>query len=409
MTTADDAREIFDPREPDHTRDPDPYLRAARERCPVSTPRPGLHVLALDEDVRAVLADPARFSNRGNFSIDAQDVQLPHTVITMADAPLHTELRARLRSSFAAPRLRRMRPRVEEIASAGLAALPADGEVDLYDRYIRHLPVTVLYAFLGIPRESWSEAEVWADVIVATVPAPTHHLPEFGRLLGLLGGLVAERRAQPGERREDVLDTLCSTPAGGREMTDPEVVSHLFQLVMAGTDTTRSLIVNTVWRLLEDPALWEAVVADRRLLAGAVEESLRLDSPAQFVVRTATEDGMVRGCPVAAAEKVYLSLQSANHDEQRWGSNADRFDPGREDVLEHVAFGRGIHTCLGAPLARLEAEVVVGALLERYPAMRLSPRARWEGVDGTITRRPRELHVQLVPGGPTPPGAAPSR
>lgn len=397
MTTVDSA-EVFNPFDAAHVRDPDPHLEAARARCPVSRPRPGLHVVAADEDVRAVLADPATFSSRGNFSIDAEDVQLPFTVLTMADVPLHTELRERMRRSFAPRLLRRLAFRVQEITSSAVGNLPASGEVDLYERCVRYLPMSVLYAFIGVPPEMWSDAQEWADAVVAVVPDPPHEMPEFTRLMGLLASVVARRRADPERRSEDVLDNLCFAEPGEREMSDLEVVTHVFQLLTAATDTTRGLISSCVWRLLEDPVRWDAVVADRSLLPNALEESLRLESPAQFMVRTADEDGSLHGCPFSAGEKVYLSLQSANRDEARWGQSASTFDMGRADAVEHVASGRGIHTCVGAPLARLEARTAISTLMDRFPGMRLSPRATWTDVAASISRRPREVLVDLAPG-----------
>jgi cytochrome P450 len=157
------------------------------------------------------------------------------------------------------------------------------------------------------------------------------------------------------------------------------------------------LISNCVWRLLEDPDRWDVVAANRDLLPAALEESLRRDSPAQFIIRSARTGGVLCGCPVEPGDKLYLSLQSANHDERRWGDDGDVFDSARQDVTGHLAFGRGIHACIGAPLARIEGLAAVGALLDRFPNMRLSRRAVWTNVEGAITRRPTEVLVDLVP------------
>jgi cytochrome P450 len=386
----------FDPHDPDHVRDPDRHLQTSRAHCPISTPQNGLHVLVKDEDIRLVLADPDSYSSKGNFRTGSDDSGTPFTLITSADDPLHGELRKRMFKNFAPARLRKLRPRVDAIVRSALDELPDHGEVDLYRQYVRKIPISVVYTLIGIPERDWSEAQKYGDVIVATVPAPVNKLTEFSSLMALLGGLVTARRRNPDDRHEDVLDNLCFAEPGEREMPDLEVVSHLFQLILAGTDTTRSLISNCVWRLLEDPGRWDAVAANRDLLPNAIEESLRRDSPAQFVVRSARTRGSLRGCPVEPGDKLYLSLQSANHDERRWGEDGDEFDSARADVTGHLAFGRGIHACIGAPLARIEGLAAVGALLDRFPHMRLSRRAVWTNVEGAITRRPAEVLVDLV-------------
>ncbi|HEY4458297.1 MAG TPA: cytochrome P450 [Pseudonocardiaceae bacterium] len=387
----------FDPNDPDHVRDPDRYLEASRAHCPISTPRDRLHVLVNDEDIRTVLANTDSYSSKGNFRTGSDEASAPFTLITSADDPLHGELRKRMFKNFAPARLRKLRPRVDAIVESALGELPNHGEVDLYRHYVRKIPISVVYTLIGIPEADWSQAQEYGDAIVATVPAPVRELPEFTGLMALLRGVVTARRENPETRHEDVLDNLCFAESGEREMPDLEIVSHIYQLILAGTDTTRSLISNCVWRLLEEPDRWDAVAANRELLPNALEESLRRDSPAQFVVRTARTAGSLHGCPVEPGDKLYLSLQSANHDERRWGEDGDVFDFARQDVTGHLAFGRGIHACIGAPLARIEGLAAVGALLDRFPHMRLSRRAVWSNVDGAITRRPAEVLVDLVP------------
>ncbi|GAA3526248.1 cytochrome P450 [Amycolatopsis ultiminotia] len=391
------ALPIFDPRDAGQTSDPDPHLRESRARCPVASPYAGLRVVVLDADVRAVLTDADNYSNRGNFRLAEEDEQ-DFTLITSADGSLHTELRRRMHKNFAPRPLRKLRARVAELVDSTVAALPDRGEVDLYEHFVRHVPIAVVYALIGLPEENWALAEKYGDAIVSTVPAPAEDLPEYAQLMTLLGEAVAQRRAHPDVRREDVMDNLCFAAAGEREMSAEEVVAHLLQLVLAGTDTTRSLITNCVWRLLQDGAVaWDSVVAGRDRLPNAIEESLRYDAPVQFIMRSARTAKALRGHPVEPGDKILLSLQSANRDEATWGADADRFDPAREGVAAHLAFGRGRHNCLGAPLARIEAEVAVGALMDRFPRMRLSQDAAWVDTSGPISRRPDRMLVDLAP------------
>jgi cytochrome P450 len=228
------------------------------------------------------------------------------------------------------------------------------------------------------------------------MPAPADELPEFASLMTYLAELVEARRAHPGDRHEDVLDNLCFGEPGEKDMSTIEIITHIFQLVVAATDTTRSLITNCLYRLLEHRNQWEALQADRSLLPNAIEESLRLDSPAQFMVRTVVQDVTIESCPIVAGKKVYLNIQSANHDEAVWGMDSRVFRVDRPNATSHLAFGRGMHTCIGAPLARIEARTAISALLDAYPGMSLAPEAQWVKCQGLLTRRVQSVPVLLA-------------
>jgi cytochrome P450 len=291
--------------------------------------------------------------------------------------------------------LRRLSPKIEAIVIDTLDKLPNSGTADLYADYAHHIPAKVVYALIGIPEHSWTHIQSLADVIVATIPAPVHTMSEYLELTSLLTDLVVERRHDPSQRRQDVIDNLCFADDGETDMSDFEVTSHLFQLVVASTDTTRALIANCLYRLLEQPECWEAVKAERSLLPNAIEESLRRDSPAQFMVRTVAEDVTVARCPISAGHKLYLNIQSANHDESRWGMDSRTFRLDRPNSSTHLAFGRGIHSCIGAPLARMEARLAIGALLDRFPNMKLAPYGAWERDTGNLTLRVKSVPVLL--------------
>lgn len=390
------ADQFFNPLDPAHHSDADDRMQASRVGCPIGKVSNILYTVNTDAVVRQVFDDTEHFSNKGNFSVDEEDVQWPFTPVTNLDPPPHTTLRTRLLKDFAPARLRKLRPRVETIVAEVLRALPASGRVDLYAQYAHFIPAKVLYALIGIPEVAWPEVQRQADVIVATVPGPTHELPEFAALTAYLGQLVEERRNSPGDRHDDVLDNLCFAEDGEEEMPVPEVMTHILQLVVASTDTTRALIANCLFRLLQHRDQWEAVAADNSLLPNAIEESLRLDSPAQFMVRSVIDDVTIDNCPVGSGHKVYLNIQSANHDETRWGADSRRYRADRPKASSHLAFGRGIHTCIGAPLARIEARLAIQGLVHRYPNMILVPGTKWETVPAPLTRRVESVPVLLT-------------
>lgn len=396
MTTAAAPGQFFNPLDPKHLAEPDELMHASRIGCPVGKVSDILYTVNTDLDVRRVFDDARYFSNKGNFSVGVDDVRWPFLVATQADPPAHTALRARLLKDLAPARLRKLTPQVESIVVDCLDALPESGCVDLYADYAHFIPARIVYSLIGIPEAAWVDVQRWSDVIVATIPEPTHELAEFALLTSYLAQLVEERRGRPDMRYEDVLDNLCFACAEEAEMSTAEVMTHILQLVVAATDTTRGLIANCLYRLLESRKHWTAVLTDRSLLTNAIEESLRMDSPAQFMVRSVIEDVVVDSCPIPAGKKVYLNIQSANHDEKRWGPDSRSYRLGRPNSAAHLAFGRGIHACIGAPLARIEARVAIGALIDRYPGMSLAPHARWVKCPGALTRRVQSVPVLLT-------------
>ncbi|MCT7660706.1 cytochrome P450 [Mycobacterium deserti] len=395
MTTPTQADEFFNPLNPAHIADPDDYLEASRKACPVAQVSETLYTVNSDETVRQVFGDNENFSSKGNFTIYDDDFDLPFPAVNISDPPVHTALRARLLKNLSPARLRKLKPRISGIVADAIASLPEAGRVELYSDYVRYIPTAALYALIGIPEGSWSYVENLSDILVAQLPGTPVHLPEFIELSGFIAALVEERRANADNRTEDVLDNLCFAEPGESDMSTTEVVIHTIQLIGAATDTTRALITNCLYRLLEDPRRWDAVLADRALLPKAIEESLRFDSPLQFMVRTVASDVCVGDIPVPAGKKVYLNIQSANHDEATWGEQSRQFQLDRANASAHIAFGRGIHTCIGAPVARIEAVEAIGALLDRYPHMRLAPDAQWVKCQGDLFRRVESLPVLL--------------
>ena len=387
----------YDPLDPAHVGDPAPRLADARSRCPVSQPRPGVFVVARHADVADALLDPASYSSENNFVLEGgtETAALPATPITMLDPPAHTALRSRLRQWFTPVKLRREEPRVRGIVSDVLAALQPGQQVEVWSTLGRAVPAQTVYAFLGIPVQDWNRVQDWADVVNDHFPQVSTDMPEFTALLGYLADLAAARAASAATG-DGVIDGLTHPGSGEEPLTPVEIVMHCIQLILAGTDTTASLITNLLYELLADRSRWQRLVKDPSLIPSAIEESLRHDAPLQYVLRTVTTDRVIRGCPVGAIDRLVLSLQSANLDEEAWGQDAAAFSLDRgAGRATSLTFGYGIHTCLGAPLARLEARLLLEALVERFPSLRLAPSYTWHAAPRSMVRRPVRLDVIL--------------
>jgi cytochrome P450/ferredoxin len=372
-------------------------LAAARAGDGVTCPYSGVTVVAGNARVREVLADIDTFSNEYNFDLERgpapDEPDAMNTVIARSDPPFHTEIRRFLRRWFEPARLRKLEPRVREIIKEAVGEIPDRGQADLIHFVGRVIPARIVYTIIGIPTEDWDRLEALADKLNANLPARSPEL--IGQISEIFVG-VLQRRRESGERHDDVIDGLVH-PGESLSFDDDVAARHLLQLLVAGADTTTSLIGNVLYRLLEEPTRWDRVVADPSLAAAAVEESLRRDSPLQFTLRTTVTDNRLAGCPVAPKDRIVLSLQSANWDEHAWGDSALDFDLDRVGAAAHLAFGSGIHTCLGAPIARIEARVTIEVLAGRFPRLRLSDGYTLEYLPVPQMRMPRSLLVDVDP------------
>jgi cytochrome P450/ferredoxin len=372
-------------------------LAAARAGGGVTCPYPGVTVVAHAAAVRDVLADIDTFSNEYNFNLDrgpAPDKPDPmNTIIARSDPPVHTEIRRFLRRWFEPARLRKLEPRVREIVKEAVAEIPDRGQAELIHHIGRVIPGRTVYTIIGIPTEDWDELQALSDELNANLPAQSPAL--IGQIVEIFVG-VLQRRRESGERHDDVIDGLLH-PGEGLSFDENVAAGHLLQLLVAGADTTTSLIGNVLYRLLEEPTRWDRVVADPSLAAAAVEESLRRDSPLPYTLRTVVTDTQLAGCPVAPKDRIVLSLQSANWDERAWGDSALDFNLDRVGAAAHLAFGSGIHTCLGAPIARIEARVTIEVLAERFPCLRLSDSYTLDYLPVAQMRMLRSLLVDVNP------------
>jgi cytochrome P450 len=356
-------------------------LRESRPVAPVGMPGYGrAWIVTRYADVRTVLTDPrlAKDVHRwpGGGRTRPSEATGVYAHMLHADPPEHTRLRRLVQKAFT-PRRAALRPRAEEIAAGLLeemAAAPGD-VTDLLGAYARPLPIAVLCELLAIPEAD----RAWTAATVAAYDDRAQHDRLERELAAYFAELIAARRSEPGD---DLVSALvCDSGAAGG-LTDNELVSTVFLLVMAGFDTTVNLIASGTLALLTHPGEKTRLRQDPSLIPAAVEELLRFTNPVNHANdRFTTEDVPVGDVVIPAGEWVLPAISSANRDPAQF-PDPDRLDLGR-DTSGHVAFGHGIHHCLGAPLARMEAEVALGALLDRFPRISLalpSSELRWRPV-----------------------------
>jgi cytochrome P450 len=317
------------------------------------------------------------------------------------DPPDHTRLRRLTSAAFSRPRIAALRPRIQAIVDRLLDDLEARGDtvVDLVQGFAFPLPFTVISELLGVPEADRDQLGSWFITLLAPSSAPeppAAAVAASANIVRYLTELLARKRAAPGE---DLVTDLVRAADQGGALSEQEMLSTIFQLVVAGHDTTTSLIGNGTVALLLHPEQRDALVDDPALMPRAIEEILRWDAPVPHsTFRYTTQDVALGGTVIPAFAQVIISLAAANRDPGRY-ANPENFDTARADT-SHLAFGHGIHHCLGARLARLEGLIALTALHGRFPAMRLAvPRSvlRWGHGDGLVLRGLSELPVVLGP------------
>ena len=361
----------------------DPYPEYARigRRAPVAMSMFG-YVTARHALCDEVLRDPERFSSApiGQKSLfgdrDAGQQGPPdplggESMIGM-DPPDHTRLRRVVGKAFTRRAVERLRPRVEQMAGRLLDDMAADAPIDLMSAYAGVLPVALISELLGIPPDGRDQVKRWGDDLAATLdvtsPAESRRaVASIGELHDYLERVFAGRRAEPGEL---VIDNLLAAE-GAAALGNRELMATAMLLLAAGFETTVNLIGNGVFALLRHPEQLERLVDRPELLPGAVDEILRWDPPVQNDGRIARFDTELGGVPVRRRRSVVVLIGGANRDPAVF-ADPDTFDIGRTDAHRHLSFAAGPHYCIGASLARLEGEIALGMLLERYPRLRLA-------------------------------------
>jgi cytochrome P450 len=381
----------------DYYQNPHGYFARMREEGPVTPvmlPDGGrVWLVTRYAEVRAALADPRLHKDwagklKGPDWVPDEVMGSLNVHMLNADPPNHTRLRKLVTKAFTARRIAGLRPRVEAITASLLdaaearATVPtntgptntepkdADGEdvIDLIEAFAFPLPVTVICELLGVPTQDQAKFRRWSNTMLSDEGEPGSFRAAGEAMYHYFTGLIAAKRAQPAD---DMLSALIEASDSGDSLDERELIAMLWLLLVAGHETTTNLIASGTLALLTNPAELERLRSDPSLLPGAVEELLRYVNPLNHATdRFTLEPVEIGGVTIPARAWVLCATSSANRDPDRFG-DPDRLDVGR-DAGGHVAFGHGIHYCLGAPLARLEGEVAFGALLSRFPGLSLA-------------------------------------
>jgi cytochrome P450 len=372
------------PLDRDFLTDPYPALDAVREAGPVGhEPLTRRYYLTRHDDVDAVLRnnsyshDPRKAAEgTAERTFLARIVDQQPSMLFL-DPPDHTRLRGLVNKAFTPRAVEALRPRAQQIAGELLDAVSDAAEFDLIAALAAPFPTVVIAEMIGVDTADRGQFKQWSDEVVQVfnpfLPPDVQARMEAARqnLTTYFQRVIAERRTAP---RDDLLSRLIAAQEEGDRLTDDEMVTMLQLLLVAGNVTTTDLIGNGVYALLTHPDQMDKLRQDPSLIGNAVEEMLRYDSPVVETGRIPLEDVDFGGCPIAARQSITPSLGAANHDPAAY-PEPDRFDITRADTHHH-SFGGGPHYCLGAPLARMEAQVAINALLARFPTLHLAAGAQ---------------------------------
>lgn len=377
----------YNPFDQAHKRNPYPQWSLAREQAPVFfSPILNMWVITRYEDILTITRDPQVFSSGQNIDAvmkmppDVLEIMAqgrpPSTMIINLDPPAHNRLRGLVNKGFTPQRINGMEGKIRQLVNDFIDTFVHDGQVEIVGRFAYPMPRLVIGDIVGVPREDinyWGKlVDDWAAFILEDIP---HEKQLEGAHSSLAlqaynDKMIAERRANP---RDDLLsDLIHARLDDGSALTDDELNGVMVTLLIAGHNTVTDFIGNACNVLAEHPDVYQRLATEPEIAVDVVEEILRLESPAPGLFRVTTQDVTLSGVDLPAGTRLYILYASANRDESVF-PNADRFDLSRPNVANHLALGRGVHYCVGAPLARLEARIVLQEFAKRLPNLRVLP------------------------------------
>ena len=382
----DAALEAYSEYDPQLLANPYPLYHQLRTEDPVHwSDALGCWLITRFDDVVSALRDHGRFSSNrmssfmGQLPEAAQDEAQPlrdylSKFIGLLDPPDHTRIRKLVHKAFEPNVVQRMRPWIQKIVDDLLDEVHQQGRMDVIRDLAYPLPVTVIARIIGLPEEDRAQFKKWSDDIVAFLGSG-HAMPDRAEIAqrsmfeftDYYRDIMAERRRNP---KDDLISVLLAAEEDGEKLTEQELLATCVTLLAGGHETTTNLIGNGILALLRHPDELRKLKDDPSLVESAAEELLRYDTPIQRAERRAAEDIELRGSHIEKDQRVFLVVGAANRDPLEF-PDPDRLDICREPN-PHVAFGFGIHYCVGAPLARMEAPIAINAVLRRMPNMQLT-------------------------------------
>ncbi len=317
----------------------------------------GSWILSRHDDVRAVLKNSEDYSSK---AMGESGTQLP---LLTDDPPRHTQLRGLVNKAFTTRMLKRIERSVEKIANELVANIEPGASTDIVKALTTPLPVAVISDMMGIPLDKADDFKRWSDALTGTLAGASiaEREAEIMEMGAYFASLIPDRRANPGE---DLVSAVVNAEIDGEQLSDGDIIGFNILLLIAGNETTTNLLSNLLNILADQPETYEHLANHPELIDAAIEESLRFDGPVQFLRRKLTTDTEFHGQKLKAGEDVQVIMASANRDTAAYDAPEEfRLDRAKN---HHHTFGFGIHFCIGAPLARLEAKHAMNALLTRF-------------------------------------------
>jgi cytochrome P450 len=384
----------FDPYDHATHDNPYPVYRELRDKAPVYYSEAyKLWVLSRYDDCSRAVRDFKTFVNKYGVAIDEAKEQMP-TVLTV-DPPDHTRLRHLIAGLFTPDSVKPLEATVRSMARELLAPHLASGHIDIIDDFAARLPMAIICRLLGFARQDEDMLRKWTDLVVqrdeAATEMPQHAITATLALYEYFEKEMAQRARQPA--KDDLVARLMVAEADGK-LSHAEVLGYLYILSIAGNETTTKLIGNMTYQLHHNRGEFDLLLKDRSLMPSAVEETLRFDGPTQLMGRGTARDTEYHGQTIRAGERIIMLFMSANRDDRHY-TDADKYLI-RRNPRDHLGFGGGLHACLGAALARLEARVAMDEILDSMPDFQVDE-TRLKRMHSPSVRGYTHVPVQFTP------------